>query len=118
MHHTSTSVTVFLTNAQSRVHVRMVLVVFANGDDLWTSDAFYPSHGHHGLSTTSRHCGLPPSNLYSNNTNVHLNCKIPDQSVALGNEWPHLLDSGNIGIGQKLAKINGRPEVGDFCYKI
>ena len=70
-----------------------------------TSSGFYPSHGHYGLSTASGHCGLPPSNLYNNNTNVHLNCEIPDQSAALGNEWPRSLDSGNIGIGQKLDRL-------------
>ena len=76
----------------------MVSVVLFRKYMVMTSSGFYPPHGHYGASG---HCGLPPSNLYSNNTNVHLNCEIPDQSM--GNEWPQSL--GNIGIGQKLDRL-------------
>lgn len=66
------------------------------------SGGYYHSHGHYGPPTG--HYGLPASNVYSSNASLNVNCEIPDQS-ALMNDQPWLLDSGIVGVNQKLDKL-------------
>ena len=68
-----------------------------------SSSGFYRPHGHYGPSTVAGH-GLPTANMYNNNVNL-IDCEIPDQLAALGNDQPWVMNSGSSAVNQKLDRL-------------
>lgn len=67
-----------------------------------SASGYYRSHGHYGPSTTAGH-GLPMANMYNSNVNL-IDCEIPDQLGALGNDQPWAMNSGT-AVNQKLDRL-------------